>query len=37
MHVLVVHHRPRGAAVSREALVRHCWDGRLVSDDAARG
>ena len=35
MEVLVVLARADGAIVTRDDLVRECWDGRAVSEDAA--
>lgn len=34
MQVLVALVRARGAVVSRDDLVRRCWEGRAVSEDA---
>ncbi len=34
MQVLVVLARANGAIVSRDALVRQCWEGRIVGDDS---
>lgn len=34
MQVLVVLARANGAVVSRDALVRRCWEGRIVGDDS---
>jgi DNA-binding winged helix-turn-helix (wHTH) protein len=34
MQVLVVLHRATGAVVSKDDLIRLCWDGRLVGEDA---
>jgi DNA-binding winged helix-turn-helix (wHTH) protein len=34
MQVLVVLANAAGAVVSREELIRRCWDGRIVGDDA---
>lgn len=34
MQVLVALARAKGAVVSRDELIRQCWAGRIVSDDA---
>ena len=34
MQVLVALVQAKGAVVSRDDLVEHCWDGRIVGDDA---
>jgi len=34
MQVLVALHRADGAVVSRDDLIRDCWNGRIVGDDA---
>lgn len=34
MQVLVALADAKGAVVSRDDLVEHCWDGRIVGDDA---
>jgi hypothetical protein len=34
MQVLIVLARRRGEVVTRDELIRHCWEGYAVSDDA---
>ncbi len=34
MQVLVVLAKRRGAVVSRDELIHHCWEGRVVGEDA---